>query len=117
MSIKSFGAKTVSKSSSRVGGGDKAIPKNPQAPGVVNFEANCIIRPAWMKKEFEDAYLLGCLMIIFNKAEKVTYSRSEICQMVYGRPVVTEEEDRKLERAMWELHRCGVVTLENRRLK
>lgn len=107
---KTFGTSVKSRSSARVG---SAGILKPYVPGKVHFQAKALIRPAWLSQEHEDCYLLGKLVRIFCVPEKVNYTRTQLCEMVFGRPVVSEDEDNKLNRAMWELHRIGIVTLHN----
>lgn len=109
MTIRNFSAKAESVSTITQG---KMKPYVPKAADVAkNFEATVVLRPSWMKAENEDAYLLGMLLQILTKGGMRT--RSELCKLVFGREVVSKEEDEKLNRAMWELHRLGIIQLHN----
>ena len=117
-----FGTKVKSTSSACLGGKDKKLkkwtPPKQKDGNIVNFKATVYLKPGWMKKEMEDAQLLGMLFKIFTGPNiQLNRTRSELCQMVFGRPVVSQEEEDKLDRAMWELHRYGIVTLENRKVE
>ena len=110
---RNFGAKLESRTSANVGAKAKTKPYRPD-PKIVDLQATVLLRPSWMDPEHEDCYLLGKLMKLFDPSRGAVHlTRAEICQKIFGRPIVSTEEDERLNRAMWELHRMGVVKLRN----
>ena len=109
MTTRSFSAKANSASTISQG---KMKPYVPRVRDVEkNFAATVVLKPSWMKAEHEDAYLLGMLLQILTKGGMRT--RTELCKLVFGREVVSEDEDEKLNRTMWELNRLGIIQLHN----
>jgi len=108
---RSFGSKINSASTISQG---KIPPYVPKAESVErSFAATVVLRPSWLKAEHEDAYLLGMLLKLMTTNPGEMKTRSEICRHVFGREVVSDDEDKKLNRAMWELHRLGIIKLHN----
>ena len=112
MTIRSFGASARSRSSANVAAKGQLKSNRPD-PKTVGFEANVVLRPDWMHPDYEDCYLLGRLMRLLKGelANGGVLTRSEICEKIFGRAAISEDEDNKLNRCMWELHRMGVVNL------
>ena len=112
MTIRSFSANAHSKSSANVAAPGQLKSNRPD-PKTVGFEANVILRPDWMHPDYEDCYLLGRLMRLLKGklSSGGSLTRSEICEHIFGRAAVSEDEDNKLNRCMWELHHMGFVNL------
>lgn len=116
MTVRSFSAKSANTSSARVGEKGKlpAPEVLPDLKGVErNFAATVVLRPGWMKAENEDAYLLGMVLKIMLANGGKMVVRSDLCRQLFGREVITQEEEDKLNRTMWELNRLGIIKLHN----